>query len=202
MFKKFRRSSPPTFELTFPDDVAAFVGETYKDAAVILEYGSGGSTLLAAQLGKPCLSVESDANWARMLNEKLAQDFDGAATAEAFHVDIGPTKAWGYPKNPQHWAQYWKYPIAVWNAPDFQAPDTVLIDGRMRAACFATVMMNVVTETRVLFDDYTNRPEYHCVEQYLSPDRTVGRMAQFTVKPGLLSAHDTAKLLPWFFVMR
>lgn len=202
LLKLYKRPAQPEFKLTFPDNVAEFVRESYREAGHILEYGSGGSTLLAAQFKKPCLSVESDTNWARLLNERLSEDFNGASTARAVHVDIGPTKAWGYPKDTQHWSEYWRYPMAVWSEPDFHAPNLVLIDGRMRTACFATIMMNATFETCVLFDDYTERSEYHCVEKFIEPDLTVGRMAQFTVRPGFLSAGDFAELLPWFFVLR
>ena len=47
-------------ELTLPEAEAALLRETYDRAGVILEYGSGGSTVLAAeQPGKTVPSVES-----------------------------------------------------------------------------------------------------------------------------------------------
>jgi hypothetical protein len=48
-------------ELTFSPEVAELVRETYAQAQVILEYGSGGSTVLASEMaGKTVFSVESD----------------------------------------------------------------------------------------------------------------------------------------------
>jgi hypothetical protein len=50
--------------LTLPADEARLLQDHYARAGVVLEYGSGGSTLLAARLGKQVFSVESDAAWA------------------------------------------------------------------------------------------------------------------------------------------
>lgn len=195
-------STPPAFDLTFPDEVTEFVRASYAKAGAILEYGSGGSTRLAAELGKPCLSVESDATWCRLLNKRLAKDHGARSSARAVHVNIGDTGKWGYPTDTQRWKHYWRYPLDVWKAADFHPPDLVLIDGRMRAACFAAVMMNTTKETCVLFDDYTERKLYQRVEEYVVPNRTIGRMAEFTVQPGMISLADVSNIIPWFSVLR
>ena len=202
MTDKPEDTNKPVFGLTFPDEETEFVKERYQAASAILEYGSGGSTILAAEYGKLCLSVESDPQWTKLLNERLSERFEGRPSAKVFHVDIGPTKDWGYPKNAQKWEQFWRYPLAVWDSPALHQPDLVLIDGRMRTACFAAVMMNIKKETTVLLDDYTNRIFYHGVEQYVEPDLFVGRMAQFTVRPGILTPDAFADVLPWFFTLR
>ncbi|MFU8825623.1 MAG: hypothetical protein ACNA7N_15425, partial [Yoonia sp.] len=74
-----------------------------------------------------------------------------------------------------------------------------LIDGRMRKACFAATLLNIKHETTVLFDDYLNRKTYHQVEQFAQPVRTVGRMAEFRLKPGTLDQSGFQKVIPWFF---
>ena len=78
-------------------------------------------------------------------------------------------------------------------------PDVVLIDGRMRMACFAGVVMNVQHDTLVLFDDYIDRPNYHVIETLVKRDQTIGRMAVFKVKPKLIQEKDFLSILPWFF---
>jgi hypothetical protein len=35
--------------------------------------------------------------------------------------------------------------------------------------------------THLLFDDYTDRPEYHLVEEFIKPVQTCGRQALFTI---------------------
>ena len=57
---------PPAPRLTLPPEAAVALADAYADAGVILEYGSGGSTVLAAGMaGRTVFSVESDAAWLR-----------------------------------------------------------------------------------------------------------------------------------------
>lgn len=175
--------SPPEIVLSFTDEVADFVRAHYAQADAILEYGSGGSTVLAAELGKQVWSVESDPDWAELVRAKIAKEAPGAK-AQVIWKDIGKIGHWGKPRKPDGALRYYKYPLEVWDAPDFVHPDVILIDGRLRAACFVTALMRVTKPTLVLFDDYRDRPRYREVERLLKPARMVDRMGVFEVAPG------------------
>ena len=55
-------------KLTLPPEEAEVLRDAYAAARVILEYGSGGSTLLAGENPEVVIfSVESDANWIAMM---------------------------------------------------------------------------------------------------------------------------------------
>ena len=55
-------------ELTFIPEVGALVRKHYEDANVILEYGSGGSTVMASEMpGKSIYTVESSRVWSKMM---------------------------------------------------------------------------------------------------------------------------------------
>ena len=57
-------------KLTLPRAEADWLRQHYAEARVILEYGSGGSTVLAGeQLGAHVFSVESDLGWAADLQD-------------------------------------------------------------------------------------------------------------------------------------
>lgn len=172
-------------KLTFPPSVAEFVQQEYATANVILEYGSGGSTALAAaQTGKKVFSVESDPAWAARMRTYLDQAHPDADVT-LHYADIGSTGEWGLPqkysKIRAH--KYLGYARSVWKTRDFVHPDLVLIDGRFRISCFLTCLSKVTRPTRVLFDDYTNRAVHHYVEKYCSPTETVDRMAVFDIVP-------------------
>ena len=171
------------FPLSFPPDVARLVRDRYAAATVILEYGSGGSTLLAAGLpGKLIFSVESDRAWALALQTRIdLANLPSPVTIQ--HTDIGPTGRWGRPLDDSHWHQYHHYPLRIWSEPWFRQPDLILIDGRFRAACLVAACLHVTRPTTVLFDDYTDRPAYHVVERLVKPVRTVERMAEFYIEP-------------------
>lgn len=185
-----------------PADETGLVTEIYRSGRVILEYGSGGTTRLAAQMpGKLVFSVESDLIWALDLQREL----DGAGTASpvtVYHCDIGRTGSWGRPiLTETNWRRFHRFALDIWEEPFFRAPDVVLIDGRLRAACLGTVMMYTRQPVTVLFDDYADRPVYHMVERLIAPTRMIGRMAQFDVVPDMIGRSDMGFLISLFSLM-
>ena len=185
----------PAFELTFDAAEAALVRAEYTAGRKILEYGSGGSTVLAAKAGCHVMSVESDRGWAARLTEHLASISDKAVI---HHADIGPTGAWGVPRRVNEFRKFHSYALSVWDRPDFEHPDLVLIDGRFRASCLVAVMLRAKRPTTVLFDDYRRRRYYHGVEKLAQKEEMVGRMARFTVTPGPIPAEMITEAIGWF----
>jgi hypothetical protein len=170
-------------DVTFPKDIEDFVRGQYKSAEHILEYGSGGSTVIAGQNTKgSVLSVESDLAWANMMKAWFVAN-PPTCKVRVHHVDIGPTKEWGWPESTAGFRNWPGYANSVWDVKRFRQPDMVLIDGRFRLACFLTVLFRTKTKVTVLWDDYTDRPQYHCAEDLLKPVAFVGRMAVFEVQP-------------------
>jgi hypothetical protein len=178
--------------LTLPAQESAFLNKTYANATHILEYGSGGSTLVAARLGKKVVAIESDAQWADNMNAILESE-GHSQHARVVHKDIGATREWGKPKDNSGYKGFHRYPMAIWDNPDMDAPDVVLIDGRFRVACFCATIMRCQQPTLVLFDDYGDRPNYHIVERLAKPKEMIGRMAVFEVQPGI----ETRAHLTW-----
>lgn len=169
--------------LTLPPAEAQLVRQHYAQARVILEYGSGGSTVCAARHpGKLIFSVESDRAWLLGLQRKFDQA-DLPSDPILYYADIGPTGAWGRPVDDRLWSGFYRYPLAIWAESFFRQPDVVLIDGRLRPACFVATCINTRAPVTVLFDDYLNRPSYKIVEELLPPAEIVGRMAMFYIEP-------------------
>ncbi len=177
---------PERPELTLPEAEAALLRGCYERAGVVLEYGSGGSTVLAGEMpGKTVFSVESDAAWAAMMRRWFAAN-PPAATVHMHHADIGPTGNWGRPMDEGSYRKWPGYALSVWDRPDFLQPDVVLVDGRFRAACLMTAALRTKRPLTVLFDDYTRRKTYHAVEALIRPAEIAGRMARFEVEPMVL----------------
>lgn len=170
-------------ELTFPDEEAALVRARYGEAGTILEFGSGGSTVLAASApGKFVISVESDRQWA--IDLQLFIDRSALPSpAIVWHVDIGETGRWGRPVSDEEWRKFHRYPVSIWSEPFFHHPDVILIDGRFRPACLVAAALRISRPVTVLFDDYFDRPAYHVVERISQPLRAAGRMAEFRLHP-------------------
>lgn len=183
--------TPP--KLTLPPAEAEALSAAYGAARVILEYGSGGSTLVAGDNPEATIfSVESDAAWVAMMQRWFAAN-PAKGKVVLHHADIGETKAWGMPVNNRRVARWPGYPNSVWDREDFCQPDMVLIDGRFRLACFLTVLLRTTAPVRVLWDDYSDRTAYHRAETLCPIVARHGRMAEFHVTPQTLAAKD----LPW-----
>jgi len=175
--------TPP--ELTMPEAEAATLRAEYQAADVILEYGSGGSTVMAGEMpGKSVFSVESDKDWAQMMRGWFKDHPPATGTeVDVIWSDIGPTREWGYPARPGAWQRYARYPLEVWDLPEFRQPDVVLVDGRFRAGCALATAFRTQKAITVLLDDYKRRKQYHRVEAFLGQPEMIGRMARFPVKP-------------------
>ena len=186
-------------ELSLPAEEIDRLRLAYSEAQVILEYGSGGSTVLASEHpGKLVFSVESDREWAVRLQYEI-DSRNLPSPALVYHVDIGPTGAWGRPLSPETWTRFHRYPLAIWDEPFFRQPDVVLIDGRFRPACLMAVLLRTRKPVNVLFDDYTGRPAYHSVEAFIRPSEIVGRMAIFEVQPRQFDQSETGAMMDHFF---
>lgn len=172
---------PPA--LTMPKAEAAALTEAYLSAGTILEYGSGGSTVLAAGRARGLIiSVESDALWLDGLREWFRRH-PPKSRVVLHHADIGPTRGWGFPRNRRRIDAWPGYALSVWDRPDFEAPDLVLVDGRFRLACMLTTLYAIERPTVMLVDDYAARPAYHRIETLTAPPQMIGRMARFDLSP-------------------
>lgn len=159
------------------DETLARLTAELKRCRSYLEFGSGGSTLLADSLGIPTISVESDRFYARTVRSALK----GTSVA-VVAVDIGITAEWGWPlfkrRTPsriRRWRQYVEAGFAR------VSPDLIMIDGRFRVACGLAAGKHTEGAT-VIFDDYYDRPAYRAIERYLGPPERVGRAAVFVTR--------------------
>ena len=79
------------------------------------------------------------------------------------HVDIGPTKEWGYPDGEARRDDWRSYHERIWADPEASRADFYLVDGRFRVACFAQVLLHAAPDALIAIHDFANRPDYHVV---------------------------------------
>jgi len=188
------------FELTFSPECGAYVEQVYARADLIVEYGSGGSTMLAAKSNKTVLTVESSIEW---LMELMASYKEQGLPGDIIPLwaDIGPIENWGYPDDESAWKKWPDYAQLPWRycREHALAPDLVLIDGRFRVASFVACCVNTTRPVTILFDDYSEREHYHCTERICKPDIIIDeRMAVFNVLPGMLDSSSVLEFMPYF----
>ena len=153
-----------------------------------LEYGTGGSTVLAARLGVPFVAVDSDKYFLRSVRRKVQRE-GFRASGQAWHyANIGLTGYWGRPlrewrRSARRLARFRRYsdpPPACYEGG--RLPDFVLVDGRFRVACAlkALRMLRHERDWTIVVDDYFNRPQYRAIERHAVLGERVGaRMAVF-----------------------
>lgn len=159
----------------------AYFKEAVSYSSCYLEYGCGGSTIYACNETKiqNVISIDSDAAWI----QKVREETNGTVNLYLDHVDLGEVGAWGTPINIARYGDFWKYSVAPWKkaAELNNVPDTVLIDGRFRVACFLYSLLSARVGTTIIFDDYFDRPHYFVAEKYCAVEPRVGRVGVFKV---------------------
>lgn len=162
-----------------------------------VEFGTGGSTLLAGRLGKRTVSVESDPWFARAVRARLTP----GAPVRVIHADIGLTLDWGVPAfrrlTPARRRRWLGYVTAPYAAPELAAafPDFVLVDGRFRRACALEAARRARLgghPLTIMVDDYAERAPFRQIEPYLGAPTMAGRAALFAVTPNSGAAIDEA----------
>lgn len=163
-----------------------------------LEYGGGGSTVLAAKLHKSFVSVDTDQHFLAAVRRKISHL---APHQHLVHANIGWTRLCGEPafkslgaRRQKKWKAYAELP---WKfvAPG-SMPDLVMVDGRFRVAAALTSCVHLAqtAESRIVVDDYATRPHYHAIENYAQLVGMAGRMAIFqppsASSPGIQEAID------------
>jgi hypothetical protein len=157
-----------------------------KRAKSYLEWGAGGSTLVAARLvGGRVTSVESSQAWLDRVDRELGyarmQD-----RVRLHRVDIGPVGEWGWPAGHAHryqWPGYYGEPYRAGAAKTDAG--LVLVDGRFRVACFARFMVNAPPTSVVLVHDYANRPEYHVIGRISREIAAAENLSAFQLDPSV-----------------
>jgi hypothetical protein len=169
------------------DETRAWLDRRLTEIQTYLEFGSGGSTRLIADLDIEATSVECDRFFARAVRNTLPAD----SKVTILDADIGPTAAWGVPlpgtPTPGRvgkWRRYVDIPFEHLS----YLPELVLIDGRFRRACALRCAMaarEYGTSASLLFDDYymDGRSTYQSIESLLGVPERIGKAAHFIVAP-------------------
>lgn len=172
-----------------------------REATTYLEYGSGGSTVLAASLGKRVYSVDSDRIFLTRVQEALCEHApNNASNVSLLYANIGFTREWGQPvfrkPTPNRMARWRQYYEMLWVSLNLAriVPDLVLVDGRFRVACALFCMKHLISSPNsvLIVDDYMGREWYLEIERFGEMVDVVGRMAVFRPKAFDLSDLEKA----------
>ena len=149
------------------------------NSKAFLEFGCGGSTILAGSMQVPeIMSIDSDINYLRA-TERSLKKIKTSSDSKFLFADIGKTGFLGRPILRRYSSTWNQYPMLPWI--NKFSPDLVLIDGRFRLACGYATLRFACAGTLIFFDDFQFRPCYWPVAEMLIKIKTVGRACLFKV---------------------
>ena len=145
----------------FGGDDALFKEEV-KKVDLYGEYGCGKSTVwvLNNTLAN-VIAVDTSKEWVAAVNK------DNKSNNERLNIhysNLGDVSGWGRPLSYKKMDSFFEYTDFIWRQK--KSPKLVIVDGRFRVCCFLTSLKFAEEGTKILFDDYANRPHYHFVEKY------------------------------------
>ncbi len=140
------------------------------------EYGVGESTnWVHKNTGATITSVDTSKEWIDTVKSQVGV----SNRLDMKFVDVGILSSWGRPVDYSKRENFGRYIRAIWNSDS--APELILVDGRFRVACFLYSLLMAKAGTKIIFDDYSNRPHYHVVEEIIKPIEACGRQVLFVV---------------------
>lgn len=171
--RRLRYDSPNNL---FDGDDSLFKDEV-KRVDVYGEYGCGKSTSWVLGMTRAdVISVDTSSHGISVVKKDNQSNSD---RLKIHHSNLGDVGRWGRPLRYDKIGSFFDYTDYIWK--QNPSPKLVLIDGRFRVCCFLTIIKFAEEGTKIIFDDYTNRPHYHFVEKYVSRVKECGRQCMFVV---------------------
>lgn len=162
-------------EVLFDGHDEFFIDHLQNNSRIYAEFGCGASTIWVAQnTDVKIYSIDTSVDWINFVRSKVQED-----RLTLHFVNVGELLDWGRPKSYTYRTNFEQYTDWFWIQKI--KPDTILIDGRFRVCCFLTALKHAEAGTTIIFDDYSNRPHYHLVEEWIKPCQFYGRQAVFIV---------------------
>jgi len=134
-----------------------FVTSQLKISDTMLEWGSGGSTVLFSNYVSKYYSIEHVKEWYINVSNELTKYPLLDVTYKHIAPDFPRTKPTQYIE----FKTYIEYPGTL--GLKF---DKVFIDGRARAQCAEFILPYLKKDSIVFMHDYFKRPQYHIVEKF------------------------------------
>lgn len=164
-------------------DSNQYLIDSLKESKFYLEYGSGGSTVLASKLGINYITIDTDLLFLNAVKQKVNQiGYKKLSKQTYLHRNIGPTSRWGHPLFPETRKQSLLSKFKNYSDPKFfmrDKPDLIMIDGRFRVATLLRMydFLKSYSGWQVLFDDFFSRDDYKIVSKFFLIDERIGRLA-------------------------
>lgn len=157
------------------DSERAIIEKYLTPEVIMMEWGSGGSTIEFSCKVKEYYSVEHNLEWYNVVKDAIPQN------VTLFYKEIKPLPE-NY--NQSEYKHYSEYLDVVYQIG--KKFDVVLIDGRARRLCALKIIPYLKPNSIVIIHDWCLREPYHCVLDYYDlidkVDNTPQTIASFRLK--------------------
>lgn len=141
-----------------------------------LEFGAGGSTVMAARTVRNCVrSVDTSAAWIARV-EEACRGFD--SEPRMTFVDLGTVGYWGFPLEEARRDTWPAYHTTIWEDDGAAASDLFMVDGRFRVACAMQILLRCRSDALIMVHDFASRAHYQVIR---SVAREVARAEDLSV---------------------
>lgn len=159
----------------FEGDDALFK-EEIKNVDVYGEYGCGKTTKwVLNNTSANVIADDTSSEWIAAVKN----DIVSSSRLDINYTNLGKTVGYGYPVSFEKIEYFSDYTDYIWK--QNKRPELVLVDGRFRVCCFLSCLKYADVGTKIIFDDYTDRPHYHFVEKYVQRVKEFRRQCLFVV---------------------
>ena len=156
--------------------------------AVILEFGSGGSTVHFLKQAKKTYSVESNFTFYKYMKSIFLIKKACKKSLFLKFVSIGDTDTWGRPVSGEKKANWRSYYSDIWKEIILKESkvDIIFIDGRFRVSCCLYAVLQVLElnweQPVFVVHDFIDRKEYYVLLEFLDEVECKHRLSVFTMK--------------------
>lgn len=159
------------------------LADSYFICSNYLEYGMGESTVQASQKSiSTIVSIDNNEDLVGEVKTEIENTIY-SGDINLLHANLALTSQNSNSLSEtilKAWPQYYVAPWDKYKNLNL-IPDLILINGRLRTPCFLYSLLQCKTGTRILWNEYLNKPEYHFVEKVLRPQGLVDDMVIFVV---------------------
>jgi hypothetical protein len=161
-----------------------------------LEFGAGGSTLMAAYCNvRDIVSLDNAAMWQKTVGEHEIWS-KSTSHVQQLHVGLGELGAYSRPKDNESYGDFIHYSHGALRYTQ-GAFDVVLVDGRFRVACALIAIQRMDSQSALFVHDYDQGRGYDVLAEVLEIEKRVGQLVQFRL-PGVIDILAIERLMRSF----
>lgn len=138
------------------------------------------------------IAVESN----KSLSDSIYQSIMQKEKLHMVYANLGEVDAFGLPVSSEKFKNFHTFMVLPWALADkyMLSPDTILINGPFKIACFLYSLICAQEGTVILFNNFFKNPAYEMVRNYCALEKRHGDMAEFIVHKNYVLSDITAHI--------